>query len=100
MTGLSRQEAAEAVASLFGTTARHSNSSRTYDPWEITDGEGKIWRFVYDSSIHASHQVGRQQLPIDDDTYKVEMNSPKQQAHLLYKFCPEHRETASIPQKE
>lgn len=77
MTGLSRQEAAEAVASLFGTTARHSNSSRTYDPWEITDGEGKIWRFVYDSSIHASHQVGRQQLPIDDDTYKVEMNSPK-----------------------
>jgi len=26
--------------------------------------------------------------------------SPKQQAHLLYKFCPEHRETASIPQKE
>ena len=77
MTGLSRQEAAEAVASLFGATARHSNSSRTYDPWEITDGEGKIWRFVYDSSIHASHQVGRQQLPIDDDTYKVEMNSPK-----------------------
>ena len=77
MTGLSRQEAAEAVASLFGTTARHSTSSRTYDPWEITDGEGKIWRFVYDSSIHASHQVGRQQLPIDDDTYKVEMNSPK-----------------------
>ena len=72
MTGLSRQEAAEAVASLFGTTARHSNSSRTYDPWEITDGEGKIWRFVYDSSIHASHQVGRQQLPIDNDTYKVE----------------------------
>ena len=26
--------------------------------------------------------------------------SPEQQAHLLYKSCPEHRETASIPQKE
>lgn len=77
MTGLSRQEAAEAVASLFDTTARHSSSSRTYDPWEITDNEGKIWRFVYDSSIHATHQVGRQQIPIDDGTYKVEMNSPK-----------------------
>lgn len=77
MTGLSRQKAAEAVASLFGTTACHSNSSRTYDPWEITDNEGKIWRFVYDSSIHATHQVGRQQIPIDDGTYKVEMNSPK-----------------------
>ena len=77
MTGLSRQKAEEAVASLFGTTACHSNSSRTYDPWEITDNEGKIWRFVYDSSIHATHQVGRQQIPIDDGTYKVEMNSPK-----------------------
>ena len=37
----------------------------------------EIWRFVYDSSIHATHQVGRQQIPIDDGTYKVEMNSPK-----------------------
>lgn len=41
MTGLSRQKAAEAVASLFGTTAVHSRSSRTYDPWEVTDNEGK-----------------------------------------------------------
>ena len=26
--------------------------------------------------------------------------SPKQQAQLLYKSSPEHRETESIPQKE
>ena len=32
MTGLTRQQAAEAVASLFGTNAVHSRSSRTYDP--------------------------------------------------------------------
>ena len=32
MTGLTRQQAAEAVAALFGTTASHSRSSRTYDP--------------------------------------------------------------------
>lgn len=36
MTGLTRQQAAEAVASLFGTNAVHSRSSRTYDPWEVT----------------------------------------------------------------
>ena len=77
MTGLSRQQAAEAVASLFGTTAHHSSSSRTYDPWEVTDNEGKTWRFVYDSSIHGSHRIGRQQHPISDGAYKVEMNSPK-----------------------
>ena len=77
MTGLTRQQAAEAVASLFGTTAVHSRSSRTYDPWEVTDNEGKTWRFVYDSSIHGSHRIGRQQLAIGDSAYKVEMNSPK-----------------------
>ena len=62
MTGLTRQQAAEAVAALFGTTAVHSRSSRTYDPWEVTDNEGKTWRFVYDSSIHGSHRTGRQQI--------------------------------------
>ena len=77
MTGLTRQQAAEAVASLFGTNAVHSRSSRTYDPWEATDNEGKTWRFVYDSSIHGSHRTGRQQVPIGDGDYKVEMNSPK-----------------------
>ena len=66
MTGLTRQQAAEAVASLFGTNAVHSRSSRTYDPWEVTDNEGKTWRFVYDSSIHGSHRTGRQQVPIGD----------------------------------
>ena len=77
MTGLTRQKAAEAVASLFGTMARQTHESRTYDPWEVIDNEGKKWRFVSDSSIHASHRIGRQQLPISDGTYKVEMNSPK-----------------------
>lgn len=65
------------MASLFGTNAVHSRSSRTYDPWEVTDNEGKTWRFVYDSSIHGSHRTGRQQVPIGDGDYKVEMNSPK-----------------------
>ena len=77
MTGLTRQKAAEAVASLFGTTARQTYESRTYDPWEVKDREGKAWRFVYDSSIHGSRRVNRQQIPISDRIYKVEMNSPK-----------------------
>ena len=77
MTGLTRQKAAEAVASLFGTMARQTHESRTYDPWEVIDNEGKKWRFVFDSSIHASPRIGRQQLPLSDGTYKVEMNSPK-----------------------
>ena len=77
MTGLTRQQAAETVAALFGATAVHSRSSRTYDPWEVTDNEGKTWRFVYDSSIDGVRREGYRQVPTDDGTYKVEMNSPK-----------------------
>ena len=77
MTGLTRQQAAQAVASLFGTIARHCGSPRVYDPWEVTDRQGKVWRFVCDSSIHGSRRVGSQQLPCGDKAYKVEMNSPK-----------------------
>ena len=67
MTGLSRQQAAEAVAALFGATAIHSRSSRTYDPWEVTDNEGKTWRFVFDASIRATHRSGRRQLSTGSD---------------------------------
>lgn len=77
MTGLTRQQAAEAVATLFGTTAIHSRSSRTYDPWEVTDNEGKTWRFVCDASIQGSCRISRQQVFTEDRAYKVEMNSPK-----------------------
>ena len=76
MTGITRQEAAEAVAALFGTTAVHSCSSRTYDPWEVTDNDGKVWRFVKDSSIRPEHRE-RGRLVSASDLYKVEMNSPK-----------------------
>ena len=37
MTGLTRQQAAEAVAALFGTSARQTHESTTYDPWEVID---------------------------------------------------------------
>ena len=76
MSGLTRQQAAEAAAALFGATARHSNSSRTYDPWEVTDNDGKVWRFVKDASIRPECRE-RGRLVSASDLYKVEMNSPK-----------------------
>lgn len=77
MTGITRRQAAEAAATLFGTTARQTHESRTYDPWEVKDREGKAWRFVCDASIHGSRRLGLQQVPTGDGVYKVEMNSPK-----------------------
>ena len=75
MTGLTRQQAAEAVAALFGTAARHIRGS--YDPWEVPDREGKSWRFVYDSSINAFQRQGNRLEPTEEGIYHVEMNSPK-----------------------
>ena len=77
MTGITRRQAAEAAAALFGATARQTHESRTYDPWEVKDREGKAWRFVCDASIHGSRRLGPQQVPTGDGVYKVEMNSPK-----------------------
>lgn len=76
MSGLTRQQAAEAVAALFGTTAVHSRSSRTYDPWKVTDNDGKVWRFVKDASIRPERRE-RGRIVSASDLYKVEMNSPK-----------------------
>lgn len=77
MSGLTRGQAAQAVAELFGTSARQTGESQTYDPWEVKDRDGKTWRFVYDGSIRATHKVGNEQIAINDRRYKVEMNSPK-----------------------
>ena len=77
MTGLTRQQAAKAVADLFGTSARRTFESAIYDPWEVIDREGKKWRFVFDSSIKAAKRIHGHQVPVDIGLYKVEMNSPK-----------------------
>ena len=76
MTGITRQQAAEAVGGLFGTTARPLRSDSDYGAWEVEDDAGKLWRFVYDSSIEAFKHIGRQQQQAHDPHYAVEMNSP------------------------
>ena len=77
MTGITREQAAQAVAALFGTTARQTHESHTYDPWEVTDGVGKKWRFVYDGSIETTRRECGRQAAAHDRRYSVEMNSPK-----------------------
>ena len=76
MTGITRQQAAEAVAAMFGTSTRQTHESHIYDPWEVEDADGKKWRFVYDGSIQATRRVGRRQQPANESSYKVELNSP------------------------
>ena len=95
MTGITRQQAAEAVATLFSTTARQTHESQIYDPWEVTDNEGKTWRFVSDNSIRVTHRSGRRQLFTSDDIYKVEINSPK--LEYSEKMCIRDRFPMPLP---
>lgn len=73
MTGITRQQAAQALAALFGTSYSHYGG---YDAYHILDQAGKEWKIVSDASITAKKRVGRRMVDADRD-YKVEMNSPK-----------------------
>jgi hypothetical protein len=74
MTGLTRREAADALAALFGTEVQHTGGS--YDAYEVEDPQGKTWKIVSDASIRPARRDGRRRIP-SSDLYKVEMNSPK-----------------------
>lgn len=86
MTGLTREDAARALAEYFGTGVNHTGG--TYDCWEVPDQEGKIWKLMYDSSIRAERLDRGSWRSIGDDLYKVEMVTPK----LSYDELPKMQE--------
>lgn len=75
MTGITRRDAAAALAELFGTRASYSGGR--YSAWVVKDQEGKTWSIVYDSSIRAKKKSGCEYISTSDDEFKVEMVSPK-----------------------
>lgn len=54
MTGITREAAARVAASVFSDNGRVWYKGGTYQKWTYTDGRGRDWDFVYDSSIHTS----------------------------------------------
>ncbi len=70
MTGITRCQAAKAVAKLFGTEASHYGGS--YDKYIVKDRKDREWSFVYDSSIKGVNS----QRESATDSYNVELNSP------------------------
>ena len=60
MTGITRAEAASAIAEHFGTRAIHVGGS--YDKWTVRDPEGKEWTLMSDASIKLV--IGLHCLPI------------------------------------
>lgn len=91
MTGVTREEAAQALAGYFGTTPRYYG--HTYDSWTVQDPAGKKWKLMSDASIHPECQGEDGYLRLDKDSkegkpYKVEMVTPK----LTYNELPRLQE--------
>ena len=91
MTGVTREEAAQALADYFGTTPKYWG--HTYDSWNVQDPAGKKWKLMSDSSIHPECQGEDGYLRLDKDSaegypYKVEMVTPK----LTYDELPRLQE--------
>lgn len=86
MTGITREQAATALAAYFATDARYVGGA--YDKWCVTDREGKEWTVMSDSSIHGEQKIGSGYRATGDYRYRVEMVTPK----LTYAELPKLQE--------
>ena len=75
MTGITREEAAKALAEHFGTQARYTGGG--YGKWTVKDQEGKTWTLMSDSSITTERKVNGKYEYTSNSSYEVEMVTPK-----------------------
>ena len=71
LTGITREAAATIMASHFGTTASFTGDG--YSTWIAKDQQGRTWKAMSDSSIHATLRNG---TPTNDGDYRCEIVSP------------------------
>lgn len=90
MTGITREQAARALAGLWNVTARHVG--RGYDAWEIKDPAGKVWKIMSDGSITAERWTGSEHVRVNSMEYSVEMVTPK----LEYAEIPKLQEAVRV----
>ena len=70
MTGITREQAAEALAEFFGTIPRHRGG--VYGTWTVKDPEGKEWKLVSDASIDGERWTGTEYVVDDIKDYRGE----------------------------
>ena len=71
MTGLTRRQAAQALANYFGTEPYYVGGG--YDKWSVKDPDGKAWSIMSDSSIVTEMKTESGYIRTDDISYRVEM---------------------------
>ena len=86
MTGITREQAARALADYFGTEPRQGYDY--YGSWYVPDPEGKEWRFMSDSSLRLEKKTDTGYEHTSNNDYSVEMVSPK----LTYAELPKFQE--------
>lgn len=86
MTGITRAEAARAMADHFGTRAMRIGGS--YDMWTVTDPDGKEWSLMSDASIKLERKSSDGYVTTTNREYSVEMVTPK----LTYDEIPKLQE--------
>ena len=86
MTGITREQAAQALAAYFDTTPQYLGTY--YDTWGVTDPEGKVWKLMSDSSIRAERKTRSGYESVGRGEYQVEMVTPK----LTYAELPKLKE--------
>lgn len=86
MTGITREQAARALADYFETEPYQKGDY--YASWYVTDTDGKTWRFMSDSSIRKERKTIEGYERTEDRHYSVEMVSPK----LTYLELPKFQE--------
>ena len=55
--GQTRDRVAQAIQSVVGGSVQHVGSPFCYDPWHLTDGRGRTWKVVADSSLSAPKEL-------------------------------------------
>ena len=91
MTGISRRQAADALAEYFGITPQYLGTH--YDTWGVTDPEGKVWKLMSDASIRPERKTADGYTTTfpnirESRDYRVEMVTPK----LTYAELPKLQE--------
>ena len=86
MTGLTRGQAAQALANYFGTEPYYVGGG--YDKWSVKDPDGKAWSIMSDSSIVTEMKTASGYIRTGDIEYRVEMVTPK----LTYAELPKLQE--------
>ena len=86
MTGITREQAAHALADYFGTSPQYLGTG--YDTWGATDPEGKVWKLMSDASIRAERKTRTGYTSNAGTSYRVEMVTPK----LTYEELPKFQE--------